>query len=516
MTAIPRLAERASARLGLLVGLLVVFAAFAATPVALGAADEFGIESVSSTLSTTEAGRHPDVVNQIKFKPSATSPVGDIDSLLFQFPAGLLGNRQNIEECPLQSFSNPFLEPCPVDSQVGTLTFNFYGFPPTEVFREPIYNLPPGEGEFIRLGFIGVFFPTYVGFSLRSDGDYGVTVRSSNIASYTHIETITAKVWGVPADPSHDTERLTPLEAFFCASQGGVPCEHGGSRESTAIPVPFMSNPTSCQPMPFGYETTTYLLPGQVFKASASAPDITDCDKVPFEPSLSFDTTNHKAGAPTGLEATLKIPQNEGVSTINSSTLRSARVELPDGMTVNAAAADGLAGCTAAEAGLGVRGPGQCPSDSKLGAATFVSPNLERPMEGGIYLRTPAPGHLFRFWLISNDLGVNLKVAGEVQLDPDTGRLTAVIPQAPQLPAEEIVLRFNGGPRAAVRNPLSCGTLNAAYELAPWSGNPPATGTAPITVNEGCNTGGFDPKLSAGTMDPSAGHFSPFLFDLKR
>src|SRR3954465_14450913 len=174
MNAIPRSAVRALAGTGLLAGLLAVFAAFAVTPLALGAAEEFGIESVSASLSTKEAGRHPDVVNQITFRKSTTEPVGDVDSLLFQFPAGLVGNRQNVEVCPLQNFNNPFLEPCPQDAQGGPLTIPFYGDP--SVYREPIYNLPPGEGEFIRMGFIAVFFPTYVDFSLRSDGDYGVTV----------------------------------------------------------------------------------------------------------------------------------------------------------------------------------------------------------------------------------------------------------------------------------------------------------------------------------------------------
>jgi len=91
-----------------------------------------------------------------------------------------------------------------------------------------------------------------------------------------------------------------------------------------------------------------------------------------------------------------------------------------------------------------------------------------------------------------------------------------VIADSPQLPAQEVVLRLNGGARAPLRNPESCGTFDATYELGPWSGNPPVTGVAPITIDQGCDTGGFEPKLSAGTINPVAGGFSPFVFDVTR
>jgi hypothetical protein len=168
------------------------------------------------------------------------------------------------------------------------------------------------------------------------------------------------------------------------------------------------------------------------------------------------------------------------------------------------------------EAAYKTDGPSDCPDASKLGTAEITSPALKRPIHGGLFLRTPEPGHLFRFWLVSSELGVNLKLPAEVELDQQTGRLTTVIQESPQLPASKVVLQLRGGARAPLRNPESCGTFNASYEFGPWSGNPPATGIAPIAINEGCNTGGFGPKLSAGTISPSAGEFSPLVFDITR
>jgi hypothetical protein len=477
------------------------------------AATEYGIESVEASLSTLQAGRHPDLTTSITFKATG-DPVPDTESLQIDFPQGLTANPRRFPTCSLVQFNNAFINPCPQDSQVGIVDIEFAGL---GSFKEPLYNLPAPEDEVARLGFTGLLYPTILEIDLRSGSDYGITVRSSNIPNLRHIRRLTTTTWGVPADPSHNSERILPIEAVFCpgASPATEPCA-GGSRPSGLAPEPFLTNPASCQPMVFDFTTTSYLDPGAVYTKSADAGTIIECERVPFKPSLSLAPTSRRAGSPTGLEATLDMPSEEAVNTVNSSPLRSARVVLPEGMTVNASAADGLQGCSAEQASYETPAPANCPDASKLGTAEFVSPTLKRPIEGGIFLRTPEPGHLFRFWLVSNELGVNLKIPAEVELDQGTGRLTAVVPQSPQLPAEKVVLRFHGGARAPLRNPLSCGTFNANYELGPWSGTPPVHGVAPFTIDQGCDAGGFSPKLSAGTISPTAGSFSPLVFDVAR
>ena len=503
-------------------GVLYAAALFGFASAAQAAPEEYGIESVSASLSTLQAGGHPDLLTEIDFNPAA-EPIPDTESLAVELPPGLTANPQNFPVCPLVKFNNPVANPCPQDSQIGLVEVLFEGN--ANFLREPLFNLPSPEANVARFGFIGLFYPYYLEVDLRSGGDYGVTVSSQNIPSILHISKIRTETWGVPAASIHDFDRVTPLEAASCefatflAEISGEPlpiCAGGPARKSGLSPEPFMTNPASCEPMTFNFMTTAYLLPGQVFEDSASAGETTECGNVPFEPSLSLSTTSHRAGAPTGLEATLEIPQNEGPNTVNSSPLRSAKVTLPEGFAVNAAAADGLAACSTEQAGYKTPGPAECPDGSKLGTAEITSASLKRPIEGGIYLRTPEPGHLFRFWIVSNELGVNLKVPAEVELDEASGRLTTVVQESPQLPAELIVLRFRGGARAPLRNPLSCGAQEAAYELGPWSGNPAATGVVSLDTNEGCGTGGFDPKLNAGTVSSQAGGFSPFIFDVSR
>jgi hypothetical protein len=499
------------------------------------APEEFGIESVAASLSTLEAGRHPDVVTEIAYKPS-TAPEPQPESISVELPPGLTANPQRVPSCTLINFKSYATKGCPQDAQIGMVEIKYFGSPPS---NEPLYNLQAADDEVAHLGFIGVLYPIILEVDLRSESDYGVTVQSLNVADALNaVERIKTTVWGVPADPIHDSQRSTPLEANVCNAFGisdGSPClaacpfngalecfengyfpEAGKTRKSGLAPEPFTTNPASCGPMIFNFKTTSYLLPGQVFSEAALAGEITDCDKVPFDPSLAISNTSHRAGGPTGLEATLKIPQNEAVNTASSSPLRDAKVVLPEGMAINSSAADGLQACSVDQARYQTGEPAQCPDASKLGTLEVVSPSLKRPIKGGIFLRTPEPGHLFRFWLVSNELGVNLKLPAEVELDEQTGQLTTLLHESPQLPAEEVVLNFRGGARAPLRNPRFCGASAASFELRPWSGNPPATGVAPITVDEGCDVGRFDPQLSAGTISPTAGEYSPLVFDLAR
>jgi hypothetical protein len=507
------LGRPAACALAALAVALLAVCALCTAPQARADFDEWGIESVEASLSTLEAGRHPDVITSIGFDKPVTGPSGDLENLWVELPQGLVANPQGFPPCPFITFveSVHMSQFCSPESQVGLVEVKLKNNP--TILKEPLYNLESPNDEIARLGFLALFYPIYLEVDLRSQSDYGVTVKSLGAASAIQIESIRTKTWGVPADHSHDTERITPLESLACP--GGEPCLVGGSRASTLPPVPFMSNPSSCEPMNFRFTATSYQLPGQTFTASADAGVITDCDKVPFEPFFAMTATSHRAGAPTGLEATLRIPPNEQTNTANTSSIRGARVQLPEGFVVNSSAVDGLQACDVAQAGFSTAQPAACPDQSKLGDLEITSPGLKRPIEGGIYLRTPEPGHLFRFWLVSNELGVNLKLPAEVALDEKTGRLTTVIHESPQLPAEKVVLRFNGGARAPLRNPSSCGVFDASYELSPWSGNPPVRGSIPLAVNEGCDAK-FNPQLVAGATNPVAGRYSPFVFDLIR
>jgi hypothetical protein len=144
-------------------------------------------------------------------------------------------------------------------------------------------------------------------------------------------------------------------------------------------------------------------------------------------------------------------------------------------------------------------------------------------IEGAVYQRTPEPGHLFRFWLVSDELGVHLKLPAEISTNSLTGQVTTLflgiqsLGGNPQVPVAEIKLRIPEGPRAPLATPPHCGTYQTHYEFIPWSGKAPTVGDTPMQITSGCEKGKlFSPDLSAGSLISFGGAFTPFTMTLAR
>ncbi|HWC47596.1 MAG TPA: hypothetical protein VG448_01800 [Solirubrobacterales bacterium] len=276
-----------------------------------------------------------------------------------------------------------------------------------------------------------------------------------------------------------------------------------------------MTNPSACQEGSVDFAVKSYQLPGQLFTASDPLEAITNCTGLPFAPTFEAEPTSHAAGAATGLKTKLVLPQHLLASERATATMREARVTLPEGMQVAAGAANWIGTCSDQQVGYHEEVDTACPDNSKLGTATIVSPALSTPIEGTIYQRSPRPGHQLGLWLTSDALGMHIKLPGELEPDKNTGRLTAVFRDLPQVPVEEIDLNVWGGPRAPLQNPDHCGTFTTDFSFSPHSDDPAAIGQSQMQITEGCNQG-FSPTLDAGATEPTAGKFSPFVFDLNR
>jgi hypothetical protein len=439
-------------------------------------------------------------------------------------PAGLTGNPNSAAQCSLVQLMNTDVESptgessCPPDSQVGITEVTLLNEGSPQFLIEPIFNMaPPGDGDSVaRLGFYAKFFPTLINVHLRSATDYGLTASLEGIGSLIPLLSATTTIWGIPAAETHDLLRITPYEALHC---GGSPCTAPGEqpRHSGLIPAPFLSSATQCEmSQRFELTATSYAEPTRPSSEAVSLPALSGCGKLGFSPTFTATPTSRQAATPTGLDADLNIPQDETAKGRSTSQLRNARVVLPRGMTLAAGAADGLAACSAAEAGYGADSPAHCPDAAKVGTADIDVPALSRTIQGSVYQRTPEPGHLFRIWVVADELGVHLALPGEIELDQATGQVTSVFLDTPQAPVRDFKLHFKSGPRAPLATPQECGTYSTAYEFTPWSGTTPISGGAPMTIDQGCGTRGFDPKLSAGSTDPRAGTFAPFVTRLER
>ena len=488
---------------------------------------DYGLASVDASLSTTQAGAHPDFTTTFELKTNPASPADSngqhepyavTRDITVSLPPGLIGNPNAVGQCTTLQLTTAFdVEGggCPLDSQVGIAVIRLYN---VHTLVEPVYNMEAPAGDTVaRLGLLAATLPNYINVDVRSEGDYGLTATLEGVPANEKLVSATTTLWALPAAHSHDTERLTPREAFLETKSESPPRSFG------LAPAPFMTNPTNCgTPQQVGFATDSYQLPGQFSEVSAPLPEITGCGLLAFDPSLSVTPTSSEAATPTGLDAILDIPQDESVGGRATSQLRYATVVLPNGVTIAPGAADGLEACDAQQVGLETRLPAACPDASKIGSAEFDVPQLSRILHGEIYQRTPRQGDLFGIWLVTDELGVHVKIPGEIRPDPSTGQLTTVFngtAQAggnPQVPLRQLRLHFKGGPRGVLSTPSSCGTYQTHYEFTPWSGSPPVSGDAPMAIDRGCGTGGFSPRLSAGTVDAAAGSFSTLITGLTR
>jgi hypothetical protein len=484
----------------------------------------FGVETVKASLSTSQAGDHPDVTFDVGIRQdpkSKTNPFGLKDSygatrdIRFDLPPGLIGDPNVLgigQQCKVQELVNWQTEGCPNGSMIGISTI--YAYELKTIFREPVYMMqPPGGDVVARVGTLAGVFPTFVDIRVRSEGDYGLVADVVDAAAAAKLIKLENTLWGVPSAKSHDTERCTSREVFEHE------CITSSPRPPGSRPLPFFTNPTRCGvPLTMGVSASSWLEPERLEenRVETSFPTIIGCNRLPFGPRLTVVPTNRHTSLPTGLDMTLSLPASDGVDVLEPSQTRDIRIDLPAGLATNTGSADGLDVCSVDEVRFGKREDAHCPKASKLASTEFDVPALPRRMKGAIYLREPEPGNPFRIWVVADDLGAHVKLEGQLDIDKATGQIKSVVLDAPQAPVREVKLLFKAGFRAPLVNPQSCGTYLTHYDFTPWSGGLDAIGDTPMSIDEGCDTGGFSPKLSAGTTDPAAGEHAPFLFTLTR
>ncbi|MDA0182518.1 hypothetical protein OJ997_19570 [Solirubrobacter phytolaccae] len=237
----------------------------------------------------------------------------------------------------------------------------------------------------------------------------------------------------------------------------------------------FMTLPTSCAP-------ATVTLNGD----SASFTP-TGCENVPFTPSVAAALETPQRGVPSGATVTLKLPEGD-------SHVKRAEIVLPVGTTLSPGVANGLVGCNDAQ----FTGAG-CPAGAQVGTVSFDTPLLG-VLGGKVYF-----GDGFRLYVVVDGPGVQVKLAGDVKLNPDNGQITTVFDNLPQVPFTEFALSFQGGAKAVLNNPSTCGTKDLSAVLTPWSGTAPKAASASFTIDGGCALPAFAPGLKVSTASTAAG-----------
>jgi hypothetical protein len=217
----------------------------------------------------------------------------------------------------------------------------------------------------------------------------------------------------------------------------------------------------------------------------------------------------------------LHFAQSTEPNGLASADVRNAAVTLPEGVSISISAADGLLGCSEAQIGLGSQTSGTCPDAAKVGLVEIETQLLPHPLLGAIYLATQFQnpfGAPFAAYVVAEEplSGALIKLAGEVDANATTGRLTLTLRELPQLPISELHLRFFGGARALLTTPSTCGTDTSTSDLMPWSVSSSVTYTSSLEIDEGpnggsCEIGLFNPTFQAVSAVSAAGTYASLV-----
>jgi hypothetical protein len=497
---------------------------------------------------TQQASGHPDqVATTFNFPETAEHlPVEAPRNIEVDLPLGAVGVPTATPTCEEEQLN---FGQCAPESQVGYISLKVFFVGSFRNFYFPLYNMKAQPGMLAQFGFHAFTTSVHLVARVRSEPDYGVTITVRNTPQPLPFTAVKTVFWGIPGDESHDEFRpgFDPVSELPCLTAfgpGGGLC-HSHPEQMLS----FLTNPSSCTPTSVAFGRVDSWVDQGAF-ASASAGNlngsgepvgISGCDVVPFSPTLEARPTTNLADSPSGLDVKLHLPEQDPLG-VAEAQLKDAKLDFPPGMTVNPASAAGLDGCSPAQVGL-LTPVGQpvahfneqkpsCPDASRLGTVEIETPLLPTPLHGSMYLASPHQnpfGSLLGLYMVVEDpvTGVLIKIPGEVKPDPQTGQLTVSFPHNPQLPFSDLNVDLFAGSRAPLKTPPTCGKFTTASEMVPWTApegkakNPSDTfgivsgaGNAPCPAGE--SSAPNQPSFKAGTLDPAAGSYSPFVLRLSR
>jgi hypothetical protein len=523
-----RIESKETMRMALRTAMTVAALAFAGAVLAASASAKAEISEFVIASSNQQAGSHPDLTARLKLANSGSPEVAK--NMTVNFPTGVFGNPGAIFKCRAADF---VINRCAPGSQAGLVTIiaNYEGNPNFILGTAPIYNMETlSEEETARLAFVvpTVDIPVSMPIAVRSESDYGLRMSINSVSQSIALASAAMTIWGFPASSEHDGERFspgTPSEPQGCPGSTTTGCNSAPFPQAGVLVKPYIDTPSVCtgKPLAVTLDVNTYQDPTPDHEESDYSPT-TGCEAQKFDPVFNVGLTTSETDAPSGLDIQLKAEQFLEGEAPAQSTLRSATLTLPEGLTINPDAADGQTSCPDALAGFGTDNPGHCPDNAKIGTVDVRTPALEGPLVGSLYIGEPQPGNQYRVFMIFDGFGIHAKLAADIHPDPATGQLTVSLSDIPQVPFEEFNLHLFASDRGLVATPTTCRIYGATSRLTPWNGSlAPQVSSPLVSLASGPNglpcpgqVRPFEPRLVAGTSSPIAGDFSAFTLKLDR
>ncbi len=440
------------------------------------------------TADAAAAATHRDFC--ISFRTDTSSD--DLKGLRLSLPAGVIGDPTAAPTCTQTTSTNRGGD-CAAANQVGTVSSRVDTFLGAQTITGEVYNLKPDATQPAVLGIaldqgIGSLTPVYVRSAVR------VRVADAGLDSVTVDDVPNSiSILGIPSSISVQSMSLTLW---------------GSKADHPSLARPFISLPTRCD-VPADSSLTVTSYGGQTSTGAASFMP-TQCDRVPFTPSLQVGPTSTPSDQPGEASAKLIIPTTDtgsGDDARRQSYLRDVDLKLPAGLALNPPLANGLIPCTADEFGFGVDAPPNCPASSEMGRVEFVTPLFPgQTLTGKVYFGTPRPGVPLVNYISVEDPRLRLKLGGFATIDPVTTAVTAHFTDQPQVPFESFNFIYTdpGNGRATLTSPVGCGDYSVTADMTPYNGGAVASPSNSFAVT-GCTPPVFSPSLGVSVANTQAG-----------
>jgi hypothetical protein len=516
-------------------------------PAGFGASALVSQVSAPDGASDVQAGDHPyeqvtrfDLNTDMRRGPEGallpTTPGHGLRDVVVDLPPGFVGSAVATPKCTfaqLQSFVG-----CPSDTMVGHI--NTEPKSSGDNVNLPVFDMVAERGVAAEFGFDDVLHTTHVIYASIAPTPEGYVVRATaREAVAIQLWDVISTLYGDPSAKQEEVERRFgfPLSPITPAALFTNPSDCSGAPLKTTAYVDSWLNPGGWRENGTPEGEPLLPAPGEQSnwkEAVSESPPVTGCEQLRFDASMSVTPDTDATDSQTGLSFDLKIPQQtETPETLATPPLRDTTVTLPAGLIPNPAAAPALAGCSEAQIGwLGgsltnfTAAAPTCPNASKIGSVEVVTPLLEKPLVGSLYLAkqnenpfasVPAGRSVLAGYIVIDDptTGVVVKVPGELFADPSTGQITGTFDEAPQMPFSELKLRFFGGTPGEVATPEGCGSFTSSGLFTPWSTPTATRALGSFSLSSGCAQG-FAPAFSASTSSPQAGSYSPFTLSFSR
>lgn len=504
----------------------------------------------------TQAAGHPGAgFTQIIVKhepgllPGSEDPVGSLKTVLVDLPQGLSVNPQATPQCELENGKFP-AGGCKPETKVGeslvTVSVPGLGLP-VGPLPFPVFNIAPRPGEPARFGFI----LNLGNLPLVGAINLGEVFLNAGVAwESDYHEYFTIHVPQAPLGVEILENRLTFNGVTGADEPGGAflttpsTC---GDPEASSVYSTFLHADSYEEKAPDDeYDVAAPAPPPASFLAGSELNESplprvnggprarpSGCDQVPFTPTTSANPNTAQTDSPSGATVGVDVPFDPKAP-IYQSNVKVARVTLPAGMGINPSAAPTLHTCSAEQFAKGSRDGVSCPANSKIGTVAIDTPVLpDGTLTGNVYLapqasNDPESGNLYRIFLApeSEARGIKVKLVGNVIANRQTGQLTAVVSEAPQVPFDSVRVTLDGGPQATLTSPPTCGPNRTSHAMTAWSGTPDGGAPDPGFALGSAPGGGacaktlgerpFSPGFKAAPKSTQAATFTPLIATITR